>query len=87
MSWSLSVTGANAEEAKAKLCEQNTETGGEMPENVKQAIGALLDTLPAANVPGYAAVQISTYGYARPDDAQGTSNVNVSISQVSDAIG
>ena len=85
MSWSISVVGLTADEAKAKLREANDRQGesGRCPDAVLTVCDALADALPACQLDGYGGVSISTYGHFHGEgEGAGTSNANIAVQHV-----
>lgn len=82
MSWSLSVVGTDAADAKSKLAAANEQQGSTMPEAVAKVVEAAVDALPASGVEGYDAVSVTTYGHVAGEGTTETSNINVAVAHV-----
>jgi hypothetical protein len=82
MSWTLSVVGRDAEEAKREMRAANEAQGGHVPEAAMKLAEAAADALPETKVAGYGAVAISTYGHFAADPVNGTSNFSLSVQHV-----
>lgn len=81
MSWSLSATGKDGDEACANLADANDRQGGNLPVEVADLIVEAAALLPECKMQDFGDVSISTHGHINKE-GNGTSSLTLSIAQV-----